>query len=100
MFVKPLVEHSVSEVVVLAFNLALDVLGLLEGIAHSNTLDIAFKSMLLLLIKLGLNLVHVLLLVFSRVLLELKVILHILFLLCFDLSLKLLVIIKLLLLFQ
>ena len=93
-------EHSVSEFVIIAFNLALDVLGLLEGIAHSNTLDIAFKSMLLFLVKLGLNLVHELLLLFSRVLLELKVILHLLILLCFDLSLKLLVIIKLLLLFQ
>ena len=68
-------EDLVSKFFVVLLNLALDAFDFLESIAHSYTFYVAIKSMLLFLVKLLLYFLHIVLLVFTGILLELKVIL-------------------------
>ena len=72
MVVKPFVEDLVAKLLVVAFDLALDYPGLLESVAHFDTSDIFVKPLFLLLLQTGLDPLHVLLLLLSGLLLELK----------------------------
>lgn len=87
--VEPLVEDLVTKLFVVSFNLALDILRLLKGVAHSYAFDVTIQSLLQLSVFLLLGAIHELLLVLTSIFLELKVLLDLFILLRFDLSLKL-----------